>query len=157
MNPGYCIDTNIIIDGQRRRYPPTVFLGLWENIGALVAEGRMVCPREVLRELESVDDECFKWAKDSVGLIVEATDATVAVVEAITLEFPNWSSKDVNWADPWVIAEAEIRGWAVVTQERWSNSSVMARLRIPNICASRTVACLNFVEMMEREGWTFPA
>ncbi len=152
---GYVFDTNIIIDGRMRSYPPELFPRLWELVAVLIADGRIICPREVLFELEQGDDDCAAWAKSLPNFVVEPGPDAVHVVNQITQSHPKWSSERSNRADPWVIAEAESRGFTVVTQERRSRSSVPGREKIPNVCSRRNFACITFVRMMQTEGWRF--
>jgi hypothetical protein len=152
---GYSIDTNVVIDGRVRRYPPDVFEGLWEDIADLIADGRAIIAEEVLYELGRGDDDCHDWAKSESGLVAPATAEVIACVAEIAKEFPDWVSGTVNEADPWVIAHAWCREWAVVTHEQWSGSPLTKNAKIPNVCAQFDVECIDFVELARRERWTF--
>ena len=148
MWPGYVLDTSAIIDGHRH-YPSATFTKLWKLISELVGLFRLVCPRKVLDELEKRDDKCTAWARSLPGLVVEAAEPVVSIVAEITDSYPKWVSKGRNWADPWVIAEAEHRNFTVVTQERNNRPS------IPRICRERRVKVIDFLDMIRREGWEF--
>jgi len=54
-------------------------------------------------------------------------------------------------ADPFVIALAQERGFAVVTAER----SKPSKPRIPDVCALLKVPCMTLVEMFRQEKWAF--
>jgi hypothetical protein len=151
---GYSLDTNIIIDGRVRRYPPDVFKRLWDQFSALIAAGRAVVADEVLYELSRGDDECHDWCAAEPNLVAATGDDELAVVVQIAADFPDWSSEGKNAADPFVIAHASTRGWAVVTDERWSRSPEPRNVNIPNVCRHLGVECLTFLEMARREGWT---
>ncbi len=146
--PGYVLDANVIIDA-RRRYPQDTFPQLWECITELVEHGRLICPREVLHELEKGDDDCATWAKSLPGFVVEAGDNVICIVSQITKKWPEWVSKNRNRADPWIIAEAEDRRFRVITHEKKGPPS------IPSICKERRVRSMDLLDMMSTEGWTF--
>ena len=142
---GYVIDTNIIIDGDRH-YPSDVFPHFWNSIETLVAESRLLCPEEVLAELEEGSDDLPEWVKSVSGMLISPSDESISIVAEITAKHSNWISNSDNWADPWVIAEADLLGWIVVTQEK---------RMIPKVCQERNVICTNVLGMIRREGWRF--
>lgn len=150
---GYSIDTMIIIDGRIRRYPPDVFGQLWANLETLIHDGRAVVADEVVFELERGHDDCRDWAVDQPELVAASDDAVLECVQMIAERFPDWSSERQNWADPFVIAHAYTRGWAVVTEEQWSRSPLQERTKVPNVCHALGVECMDFLGMMRREGW----
>lgn len=151
---GYSFDTNIIIDGRVRRYPPDVFTRLWAQFDGLIADGRAVVSDEVLWELGRGDDECHDWCKAQTNLVGATGDDELEIVERIAAEFPDWSSERANWADPFVIAHAATRGWGVVTGESWSRSPLPERTKIPNVCHHLGIECVSFLDMARRESWT---
>ncbi len=152
---GYSLDTNVVIDGRVRRYPPDVFKRLWDSLTTLVVDGRAVIADEVLFELGRGDDDCHEWARLQPGLVAPSDGAVLDVVAEIAREFPDWSSEQQNWADPFVIAHGRCRGWTVVTDEHWSRSPISARTKIPNVCHYFNIKCVSFLDMARREGWTF--
>lgn len=152
---GYSFDTNIVIDGRVRRYPPDVFPRLWDNLTNLIADGRALVADEVLFELSRGDDECHAWAQAQEGLVVAADQAVLELVEEIAVAFPEWSSEQQNWADPFVIGHAWLREWTVVTDEHWSRSPLAERAKIPNVCQHFGVECVSFLELARRESWQF--
>jgi hypothetical protein len=154
MSDGYSLDTNIVIDG-RARYPLDTFPTLWTSIENLISIGGAVIAREVLFELKQGDDDCHDWAKVQSGFVVDADDDDLAVVADIVDAYPEWSSMGHNWADPFVIAHAATREWAVVTHERWSRSTLPDRIKIPNVCADFDVECITFTDLLREERWSF--
>lgn len=60
-------------------------------------------------------------------------------------------------ADRYVIALAKLQGWAVVTHETPARSKKHA-LRthfIPDVCRALAVPCIDLLELMRRESWSF--
>lgn len=143
--PGYVIDTNVIIDGHHKYDLKSKYPHLWNAIAILINQHRLVCPREVLTELQRGDDGLYECTK-SAGVVVEPGDECTSIVDEITGRFTNWVCKNKNHADPWVIGEAEWRGFTVVTQEKHM---------IPKVCKNRGVHCTNFEGMMKAEGLSF--
>ena len=92
---------------------------------------------------------CTAWVRSLPGLVAEASKPVISIVGEISNSYPNWVSQNRNWADPWVIAEAEHRNFTVVTQERDKGIS------IPRICRERGVEVIDFLGMIRREGWEF--
>lgn len=81
-------------------------------------------------------------------------DAVQQAVTAILAAYPNLINPHSgrSGADPFVIALADVNGCAVVTEERprsWINP------KIPDVCAALGVRCINFLEVIREQGWTF--
>jgi hypothetical protein len=56
-------------------------------------------------------------------------------------------------ADPFVIAFAMVNNRAVVTDEHATGN--MNRPHIPDVCGDLGVSCLNLMEYIEAQGWTY--
>jgi hypothetical protein len=154
----YVIDTNALIDGRRRIYPPTVFSGLWENVEESILAGEIVAPDEVLVELERKDDAVHDWVKTQAGLFVPLDDAIQISVAEVLAQYPDWIPPDrsKNVADAFVVALARVRGCVVVSNEKWTDSPNPERVKIPNVCDGMGVPCMNFLAMLHDLKWTFP-
>ncbi len=152
---GYSIDTSVLIDGRNRNYPEDVFPRVWENLEELVGSGRVVVASEVAFELERGSDDCHAWLRRFPEAVVLASREVLDLAAEITSALPEWVSPRANYADPWVIAHAAVRGWAVVTQEHRTGSPVQHKLKIPNVCERYDVPCLSFLDLARYEGWIF--
>lgn len=136
-------DTSAYINGWRYHYPPITFPSIWELFSDCMADGRIIAPRMVYTELEDKDDEVFAWAKDRASLFVDPSEVVQAVIGPIQARFPDPGVRDV--ADPFVIAEAQVRGYTVVTYEG-TNTITGARTKrwaekVPGICDDLNVPC----------------
>jgi hypothetical protein len=136
-------DTSAFINGWRYHYPPSTFPSIWELFGYAMADGRIVAPRAVYLELDDKDDEVFKWAKGLKQHFCEPTEAVQRLAGAIEATLPKPGVRDQ--ADPFVIAEAELRGFTVVTYEG-TNTITGARTKrwhekMPGVCHQRNIAC----------------
>ena len=151
----YCIDTSSILEWYVRTYPPTLLPKLPERMAKLAAEGRLRAPRAVLDEIKAGDD-CHKWVKSQPDLFVEESVDVQQVVKLLMAAHhnPEKPLKGISGADPFVIAMAKCGGerWVVVCDEH--AGSAEAR-KIPFVCGSEKIHCINFQQMMISEKWTF--
>jgi hypothetical protein len=155
----FVFDTSAYINGWRDHYPPATFPSVWVLIETAFEDGRVLSPREVYNELTRKDDDVAAWAKDRMGGFAEPTEEVMRASGAIfEQELPNSGNRD--GADPWVIAEARIRGMTVVTYEgrtfsgvptseaRWASS-------MPGICKRLGVDCLTLPDALGQLGGEF--
>jgi hypothetical protein len=151
----YCIDSNIVIQGRKHRYPPRRFRQLWENIEHLIAAGRMYASEAVKWELTVADDEIHDWVKAQSGLFVPLDRAQTDAVTKIQEDFDNLVDhrRGKSGADPFVIALAKVRGYTVVTFENMAGTG--NKPKIPDVCARYDIPCVDLVGLMDREDWTF--
>lgn len=151
----YCADTNAFIEGWVRSYPIEVFPRLWKGLEGLVAEGRLISPDEVKRELHRRTDTLLEWAKQQEGLFLPLEDDVQEALAEIMQGFPRLvdTRRNRSGADPFVIALAKVRGATVLTQETHSNSA--SRPRIPDVCDALGVKHVDLLTLIRREKWTF--
>lgn len=156
MFPGYCIDTNALIDLWRRVYPQDVFPSLWKSLESIVLSGELVAPREVFKELEKQDDELLAWAKKYKKMFVDLDAQQMLQVQNILRDFPNFvdTSKTTPDADPFVIVLAGFKGWTVITSEK-ANLDPAGKPKIPNVCQNRNVKCIQLLSFFREKGWNF--
>ena|SRR5208337_1571608 len=135
------------------------FPTLWERFDELIADGRLVSTREVLREVADGPSEALReWAAQNQNLFatpVGAEGAFVAKIYTVTHFQQNIELQKIlkggKNADPFVIAKAAVEDRTVVTMEQLKPNGV----KIPNICKHFRVKCLSLQDFMEEEGWTF--
>jgi Domain of unknown function (DUF4411) len=153
--PIYCIDTSSILEWFVRTYPPSILPKLPERIEVLIANGRLRSPRAVMDEIKAGDD-CHKWAKGQNDLFVEEAVEVQTIVKQLMKSHhnPEKPLKGINGADPFVIAMAKFGGpdWTVVCNEHQGSQESR---KIPFVCKTEGVKCINFQQMMIGEGWKF--
>lgn len=155
----FVFDTSAYINGWRDHYPPTTFPGVWALIEDSIARDRVISPREVYNELTRKDDDVAAWAKERLAGFVEPTEEVMRAAGTIfENELPDSGNRDA--ADPWVIAEARIRGLSVVTYEGRTFSGVPTSERrwassMPGICKRLGVGCFTLPEALGQLGGTF--
>lgn len=149
-------DTSAYLSGWRHHFRPRNFPGVWTLIERALDDGRIVSPRAVYTELEAKDDDVFAWARPRAALFVDATEVVQRAVGVIEQALPHNPLRNV--ADPWVVAEAQARGWTVITYEgqtfagvpttRWHRS-------MPGICQEYHVACATLPDAIDTLGGVF--
>jgi predicted nucleic acid-binding protein len=149
-------DTSAYLNGWHDHYPPSTFPSVWELVAEAMDDGRIIAPREVLTELRRKDDDVCEWANRRVGDFVEADADVQRRAGEIYRLLPNPGVRDD--ADPFVIAEAEIRSFTVVTYEGRSFSGIPhARWErtMPGICQHLGVSCRTLPESLTMLGARF--
>lgn len=150
-------DTSAYINGQRDHYPIATFPSVWNLISDAMHDGRIIPPREVYRELTGKDDDIAAWAKDRSGTFIDPTGEVQRAAGVIYQEFSAGSGRR-DGADPFVIAEAQIKGLTVVTYEGRSFDGIPTRnweKRMPGICHHFKVPCCTLSEALRMLGGTF--
>jgi hypothetical protein len=152
----FVFDTSAFLNGWHDHLPPSTFGSVWTFIGEAMADERILAPREVLTELQAKDDEVSAWARERASAFVEANEDVQRRAGEIYEMLPNPNLRDQ--ADPFVIAEAEIRGLAVVTYEGRTFSGVPTTRwwrQMPGICQELDVACVTLPEALTALGGSF--
>ena len=151
----YCIDTSALMAGYKRLYPRHVFAGLWNRMGELIQQGRLIAPEEVFKELEGQDDDLTAWIKKNRSMFVAPDYYQTGVISQIAVDFPPLVRTGVsaNRADPWVVAVAKTRGCIVVSEEKRGS---IENPKIPQICRRYRVTHVPFLHIAMAEGWVFP-
>ncbi|HTR72333.1 MAG TPA: DUF4411 family protein [Solirubrobacteraceae bacterium] len=150
----YCFDTSSLLECWSRSYPPDIFPGLWRNLDDLIIQKRVLCPDEVRVELEKQDDELSQWVKVRPHMFVPLDDTIQSATSAVLEQHPLLmkATKNRNGADPFVIATARVKGSTVVTEEKGGTA---ARPKIPSVCESLGVPCINVLGFIRANGWRF--
>jgi predicted nucleic acid-binding protein len=151
--PGYVIDTSALID-LWRPYPRDIFKSLWSKVTVLIADGELIAPQEVLKELEQQHDDLLRWAKKQT-FFKELDNEQIVLLHDIVHRFPDIVDveKTKADADPHVIALAMSKGWKVVTQEKYTKPQ--ARKKIPDVCEHYRIPCLSLFDFFRDKGWNF--
>ena len=151
------LDTSAYVNGRRDHYPPETFPSVWMLVADAMQDGRVFCPREVYRELTK-DDEISGWVRTRSlsGLFVDPDADIQRAAGVIYSMFPGPGKRD--GADPFVIAEAQARGFTVVTYEGRTFSGVPTKKwhrSMPGICAHIDVPCVTLPEALAMLGASF--
>lgn len=159
MSDGCVFDTNVFIAAWNVHYRPDVFQPVWRLIDDRLADGRVVVPRAVYLELTAYDDAVATWAKERSSLFIDPDEEAQGLIPMIDEKAPGLiKSGPRNAADPWVIALAFQRGFAVVTYEGIGPTGIPTTgkgMQIPRACEAVGVECIMLGEALARLGLTF--
>ena len=157
--PKYSIDTSAILDAWVRYYPLDLFPSFWDKFHILAESKDVIAIELIGHELRTKDDGCYNWFKDN-NLSYFFVEISIPVEKEVTeiLRDPNYQKlvddrKGTYSADPFVIALAIVEGLIVVTGERASNN--ILKPRIPDVCNSIGIDCINILDLMRTEKWSF--
>jgi hypothetical protein len=156
----YSIDTNIYLDWWVRRYPEDIFPTYRSQVEDLIAAGKWLAVEQVQYEINHVGTADLKtWAKSQRNQFIAHDGSLIVEANKITTSFPGLIDTYATYdeADRYVIALAKLKGWAVVTHETPARSKRHA-LRthfIPDVCKAIGVPCIDLLELMRREKWSF--
>jgi hypothetical protein len=151
----YSFDTSGLMDGWRRYYPPDVFPSLWERIDTLGGTGEVFFADQVRLELQAKDDDLFEWVNGRRNMCRPLTEDIQRSVEEILTLYRDLVDPRAtrDFADPFVIAAARVADATVVTGEKPTRAP--DRPKIPNVCEGLGVDCIDILEFIRRQGWTF--
>ena len=152
MATTYCIDTSALIAAWYERYKPNRFPKLWIEIAALAAAGRLVSSSLVLAECEKRSPELHVWLRERKEMFLPPDEAVQLRAAHVINTYKGliMQGKEKFAADPFVIATAEVHGYAVVTEEVGPTSL----RKIPGVCNALRLPCLNLIDLFDAEDWT---
>ena len=149
----FCFDTSAILDAWVRHYPPDVFPSIWARMDQAAISGQIFVIDEVAAELKRKDDEIYKWVVARQSMIVSIDEDVQTKLAQLMKSFPRLvdTKKNRSGCDPWVIALAQARSFAVVTAEKPSGSLV--KPKIPDVCNELAIPCLEVVQFFREQKW----
>jgi len=150
----HCVDTSGWLDGWARHYPRDVFPGWWDAIEEKISTGEIISSEEVYVELAKQDDDLHGWIKARKQMLIAPEKPIQEIVVRLLGKYPRLvdTLKNRSQADPFVIATAIFHRATVVTGELHGSPT---RPRIPDICDTENVPCINFLQMLREFGVTF--
>jgi hypothetical protein len=154
--PRYVLDSSVLIEAYQRNHPPDVNESFWHRLNTLVVSGHARMPDEVYREIERKADGLLDWCKARKDVLVMAIEEREQQAVADVLAgHPRLvdTKKNRSMGDPWVIAFAKVHGATVVTEEIPAGN--LAVPRIPDVCASLGIPCMNTLGLIRAERWKF--
>jgi len=143
-----------------RNYYPSRFVNLWANVDIAVGSGVITSTRECRRELldQLAEPWLLAWVKKNAPLFPLPTPHEAAHVAAI-FAVPGFQAlvgqkqrlQGKPVADPFVVAAAADRRFAVVTQEKIKPNAA----KIPNVCQHFNIRCIDLEQFMLENNWSF--
>jgi hypothetical protein len=149
------LDTSALIGAFNAHYLPDVFSGFWDFLDTAWDDGRVIVPLAVYEELRRGSGGAFAWVHERRPWVVEPSEAVQRLAGDFAEAYRFRPGRD--GADPFVIAEAETRRFAVATYEGMSPTGGVARSKarydsIPDICRGRAIDCFQPARALRRVG-----
>lgn len=149
----YVIDTSALID-LKNQYPESVFPGVWERFNEMCGDGKIIAPREVLKEIKRGDDSLATWADLNDQVFLEPCESEIEILQQVLRVYSPLAIEKHStglWADPLVIACAKHYNLPIIQQEL--NDS--KQFKIPSIAKQFNVNCIKLIKFFEEESWLF--
>jgi len=149
----FVFDSSAFINGARHHYHLDTMRPIWALVERGVDDGRIIVPREVFREIANQEDEISELLKANEAAVVDPSKAVQLRAGQLQALFPKPGLRDQ--ADPFVMAEAENRGFSVVTYEGITFTGAPARgaaKKMPAICARLGISSCTLPEALRRLG-----
>ena len=161
----YIIDSSSLIKAFRS-YRKNIFPTFWQNFDKYVDEKRIISVREVLREIQEVDDRLAIWAKSvNKEFFSEPNNKELIFVEEIfkndhyqKLIKKSHKLTDRPIADPFLIARAKnIQNSCLITEDGFYQDGTLKKggPTPAFICNDLNIDCINLDNFMEKENWKF--
>ena len=150
----YIIDANILIDFNDY-LPMDIYETQWKMIGDNIENGKIILCEAVFNEIKK-SVELKEWLSDFKSLVIPCYENNILVeAKVIVNEYPKLI--EVNnpgeQSDPYVIALAKLKGFTVLTNEKYSEGG--KKIKIPFICKEMSIKCINTHEFYRIENWKF--
>ncbi len=145
-------DSSAFINGTRHYYFDTM-RAVWTLIEEAIDDDRIIVPREVYREVVDQEDEISDLVKGHKAAVAEPSRDVQIRAGQLQLQFPKPGLRDR--ADPFVMAEAEIRQFTVVTYEGITFSGAPAKgadKKLPAICGRAGISCSTLPQALRELG-----
>jgi len=167
--PEYTIDSSSLMEifGVTSWASKKIIPGLWEKVEELITQGIIISHTEVLAEIKkdgTKGEELFNWAHAHEHVFqthqFETEGKIIRSMSSKYKAFVNNTGKASDiFADPWLIAQAKIRGLKIISEENRSGSKDPARFKIPNVCDDTEfgIKCLKLYDLTQERGWKFGA
>ena len=152
----YILDTNVFIEAKDYYYMFDVCPGFWEWLAIQNKKGVVYSVRAVNDELQKGSDRLAEWADkrgDEFFLPPDGSTARALATVAAKIGRMDYRESAVNGffnaADYYLVAEAYVKKYTVVTREAKSDSTNV--IKIPNICDELQITCIGPFEMLKSE------
>jgi hypothetical protein len=154
--PKYCFDTDTLASSWRRHYRLEAFGPLWERLGTMMADGSILIPEEVKKEIGAGKDGLVAWLKTNCPNCLPIDDKQLEIVSEIVNKYPgvsHYKKPRANHADPFVVAVGKIYSITVVTFE--SGGGGPTNPSIPALCKEYGVGCCTMADFFDKEKLSF--
>lgn len=177
MTKIYVFDTSSFVELKKLLKYADVLVSLWSNLDRLIAEKRLISAKKVFEDLKRYlpnpkvkSDDLMEWVKKNESLFQDENNQDfVNALKIIVNQYgTSWVDPDSqkNQSDQYVIAQAismnkklkrtlnafDSKTEVIVVTEESQN---LERLKIPKICHTYDIRCVNLHQFFQEEGWKF--
>lgn len=150
----YLFDSDILINSNRY-VPRKRFGSFWDKIEEYIESDEIGILKIVRNEIEKGTDDLYNWLSrfPATKFINEkAEEEVLLIVKDIVNKYPDLVNplNTGDQADPYLVAYAKVRNLSVITYE-----SPRSPKKIPEICKTMGVNCMNLEEFLEKENLSF--
>jgi len=160
FNPKYTIDTSALLTlmNPGEKYDRSAFKRLWNDICGLCTLGKMVSHIEVQKEIraggikpqvswiKSYKDIFLNYDLPAEGQIIR----NIGSRGGYFVTFLQQGKLAAAHADPWLVAQAKINGFILVSEE-----AVNSPKKIPAICSAFGVKSMTLLDLIKEEKWIY--
>lgn len=155
----YLIDTNIFIESAYRFYAFDICPGFWEFLNKCARLDSIKSIDKVYDEItsnnsnlqefkERLNNREFFLSIENIGLESYAIiSQTLRTMQYTDIAIKNFSSG----ADYFLVALAYQESYTIVTHEAKSGNNAKNTIKIPNVCESLEIDCIDIAEFLRRE------
>ena len=153
----YLLDADVFIEAKDTYFAMDFCPGFWDWLVHAHHQGRLFSIDRVRAELLAGDDELSEWVKRIPrSFFLKPASNTTESLRVIA----DWTSRSDHYeqdakaaflarADYYLVAPAHERGYAVVTNEKATESK--RQIKIPNACAPHGVPVRTLFEVLRAE------
>lgn len=150
----YLCDSDILITSNRY-IPRKRFASFWDKLGEYIDTEEVGILKIVKNEIKKGTDDLYSWLSrfPATKFINEKVEENVILlVKEIVNNHPDLVDplNPRDQADPYLIAYAKVHNLTVITYENPKSPK-----KIPAICKTMDVDCINLDEFLERESLNF--
>lgn len=129
-----------------------------QDMEELVQQGRLIAPEDIFDELTDQQDDLYEWAKAHRNLFVEIGPREEDRLRKMLAAFPQLadpikSRSCASSADQILVALAAANRYVLVSEE---SAGSRTKPKIQELCDLFRVERIRFLDIVKREGWTFP-
>lgn len=153
----YLLDANVLIRADGDYYPLDRIPVFWSWLYEMARAGHVKMPREIYDEVAGSSDRLGQWLRgpDVRKEIILAELASRSAVARVITEGYASNLNDVEIAslgrDPFLVAAAlGARDRIVVTREVSKPAKQRHNRKVPDVCSTFVVACINDFELWRR-------
>lgn len=152
----FCLDTCALTWAMRDAYPKSIVPTFWDKMTKAHMDGLIISNEMILREIERQDDDLHQWCKSVPDLFLKVDQQLMNGMAGIVRSYPKVvdPKKDKDGADPFLIAQAQVTGAIIVTQEKPAGSQAK-KMKIPDVASAMDLGYINMLQFVKEMGWVF--